>query len=222
MKALIFKATGDFARFRCSYTTTSALTYSVIHPIAVKGLIGAIMGIDYAELFEYTKGMKIAIEVLNPLKKDTQSFNLVPQSGGNGAATFPSRVEFLRDVSYRITVIDDEDKLFQIRDVITTKNFTFTPYLGASEHIAKITFEDIIEAKRLEGTKGKVNSIIPKDKVLIEENSDIKLCIDRIPVKNEKSREYIKYEKIVFAEGTSIIAELSDIYKVGDYNVYFF
>ena len=131
-------------------------------------------------------------------------------------------MEFLRDVSYRITVIDDEDKLFQIRDVITTKNFTFTPYLGASEHIAKITFEDIIEAKRLEGTKGKVNSIIPKDKVLIEENSDIKLCIDRIPVKNEKSREYIKYEKIAFAEGTSIIAELSDIYKVGDYNVYFF
>ena len=43
MKALIFKATGDFARFRCSYTTTSALTYSVIHPIAVKGLIGAII-----------------------------------------------------------------------------------------------------------------------------------------------------------------------------------
>ena len=41
-------------------------------------------------------------------------------------------------------------------------------------------------------------------------------------MKNEKSREYIKYEKIVFAEGTSIIAELSDIYKVGDYNVYFF
>ena len=58
--------------------------------------------------------------------------------------------------------------------------------------------------------------------MLIEENSDIKLCIDRIPVKNEKSREYIKYEKIAFAEGTSIIAELSDIYKVGDYNVYFF
>lgn len=131
-------------------------------------------------------------------------------------------MEFLRDVSYKITVIDDEDKLLQIKDIIITKNFTFTPYLGASEHIAKITFENIIEVKGLEGTKGKVNSIIPKDKVLIEENSDIKLCIDRIPVKNEKSREYIKYEKIAFAEGTSIIAELSDIYKVGDSNVYFF
>ena len=27
MKALIFRAIGEFARFRCPYTTTSAITY---------------------------------------------------------------------------------------------------------------------------------------------------------------------------------------------------
>ena len=145
MKALIFKATGDFARFRCSYTTTSALTYSVIHPIAVKGLIGAIMGIDYAELFEYTKGMKIAIEVLNPLKKDTQSFNLVPQSGGNGAATFPSRVEFLRDVSYRITVIDDEDELLE---ALNTGKITREEFDLANEVCSRL-FEEILANKNI-------------------------------------------------------------------------
>ena len=99
MKALIFKLKGDYARFRCPYSTTSALSYSSIHPIAVKGLIGAIMGIDYSELFEYSKDIKIGIQVLNQVKKDTQSFNLVPMIKNNGSPTFPSRIEFLRDVS---------------------------------------------------------------------------------------------------------------------------
>ncbi|MBM6861063.1 type I-B CRISPR-associated protein Cas5, partial [Clostridium saudiense] len=118
MKALIFTAKGDYARFRCPYTTTSALTYTVMHPIAIKGLIGAIMGVDYSELYEYTKNFKIAVEVINDIKKDTQSFNLIPQTKNNGSPTFPSRVEFLRDVKYRIYLIDEDDKLEEIKNVL--------------------------------------------------------------------------------------------------------
>ena len=53
MKCLVFKVRGDYARFRKSYTTTSALTYLLIHPVAVRGLIGAMLGIDREKLYEY-------------------------------------------------------------------------------------------------------------------------------------------------------------------------
>lgn len=226
MKALVFVVEGEYARFRCSHTTTSALTYLAIHPIAVKGLIGAVMGIGYSELYEYTKNMKVAIEVLNPINKDTQSFNLVPQSGGNGAANFQSRIEFLRDVKYRIFVNDEEEKLKAIKKVLQNKSYIFTPYLGASEHAAKINCEDIYDIENLtqnaENEYIKVQSIIPKDMVYIKEDDEITLCIDRIPVKNSKTREYIKYEKVAFNTNGDLKASSQDIKKVGSYNVYLF
>ncbi|MBU5593274.1 type I-B CRISPR-associated protein Cas5b [Clostridium sp. MSJ-4] len=222
MKALSFRASGDFARFRCPYTTTSALTYTVMHPIAIKGLIGAIMGIDYEDLYEYTKEMKIGIEVLKPIKKDTQSFNLVPQIKNNGSPTFPSRIEFLRDVCYRIYVIDSDEKLNEIKRVLVNRSYTFTPYLGASEHIAKLQFEGIEEVNNVSQEIGLVNCTIPKEQIILEKNQDVQLCLDRIPVKNEKTREYVKYEKVVFVPGGSMVAQLNYVLKVGDSNVYFF
>lgn len=222
MKALVFRASGDFARFRCPYTTTSALTYTVMHPIAIKGLIGAIMGIDYENLYEYTKEMKIGIEVLKPIKKDTQSFNLIPQTGGNDSPTFPSRIEFLRDVCYRIYVIDLEEKLNVIKKVLINRSYTFTPYLGASEHIAKLNFEGIEEVTEVLEESGVVDCIIPKEQIVFEENQEVQLCLDRIPIKNEKNREYIKYEKVAFVPDGSIVAQLKNVLKVGESNVYFF
>ncbi len=222
MKALNFRASGDFARFRCPYTTTSALTYTIMHPIAIKGLIGAVMGIDYKDLYEYTKEMKIGIEVLKPIKKDTQSFNLVPQIKNNGSPTFPSRIEFLRDVDYRIYVMDSEEKLKEIKKILINRSYIFTPYLGASEHIAKLNFEGMEEITKVSEDVGLTNCVIPKAQIILEENQEVQLCLDRIPIKNEKNREYIKYEKVAFVLGGSIVAQFKGVLKVGESNVYFF
>lgn len=230
MKALIFRAWGDYARFRCPYTTTSALTYTVMHPIAIKGLIGAVMGIDYNDLYDYTKDMKIAIEVLKPLKKDTQSFNLVPQTHGNGAPSFQSRVEFLRNVDYRIYLtyknegnLEKQRELTKIKEVLLNRNYTFTPYLGASEHIAKLEFEGIKEIEEITSKEiVYINSVCPKELINIEQNDYINICLDRIPVKNEKTREYIEYRKIAFVPNGKLEAKRNGFFKVGEANVYFF
>ena len=71
MKCLVFKVRGDYARFRKSYTTTSALTYLLIHPVAVRGLIGAMLGIDREKLYEKTKDIEVAIQVVNQVRKDS-------------------------------------------------------------------------------------------------------------------------------------------------------
>ena len=222
MKALVFTVSGNYARFRCPYTTTSALTYTVFHPIAIKGLIGAIMGIRYEDLYEYTKNMKVAIEVLSSIKKDIQSFNLVPQVKNNGSPNFQSRVEFLRKVMYRIFISDNEDKLVDIERVMRARNYVFTPYLGASEHIAKIEFENLAKVEKVIEEKVIVNSVVPKEYVIFDELGDIEICLDRIPIKNQKNREYIEYEKIAFVPSGGILVKGVDINKVGDNNVYFF
>ena len=222
MKALIFKASGDYARFRCPYTTTSALTYTVIHPIAVKGMIGAIMGIDYSDLYEYTKDMKIGIEVLKPVKKDTQSFNLIPQTKNNKAPSFQSRVEFLRDVSYRIYLSCEDDKLGAIEEILKSKEFTFTPYLGASEHVTKLEFESVQVLESISEEYVSAAGVVPKEIVNIDKLNDIDLNLDRIPVKNSKNREYTEYKKIAFAPNEKINVKCSNIYKAGENNVYLF
>jgi CRISPR-associated protein Cas5h len=217
MKTLVFTAKGQYARFRCPHTTTSALTFLTIHPIAVKGMIGAIMGIEYERLFDYTKDMKVAIEVLNPVYTDTQSFNLIAQSNNNGAANFQSRIQFLRDVYYRIYIQDN--KVDTITNILQSGEFGFTPYLGCSEHIAKIEFEEIIQGEEIQGNF--VNTIIPKNYINIEECDDIKLYSDRIPVKNKEDREYTQYSYIAFSSNNPLPIMASELIRVGEKNVFF-
>lgn len=232
MKVIVFTVEGKYARFRCAHTTTSALTYTVFHPIAIKGLIGAIMGIDYDELYDYTKDMKIGIQALNTVYKDMQSFNLVPQTKGNKAARFQSRIEFLRDVKYRIFMSDTEEKLKEIVKVLESQQYVFTPYLGCSEHVAKVRLEKLnkkhlietrlIKKNNLDNEYIYVDSVTPKEYLVLGENEEFKLYIDRIPIKNAKNKEYIKYSKVVFSPNERFKTRDCDIYAIDKYNVYMF
>lgn len=218
MKCLVFTAESTYARFRRPYTTTSALTFSVIHPIAVKGLIAAIMGVDYEDFFNYTVNMKIAIQVLNPVYKDMQSFNLIAQASNNNAPSFQSRVEFLRDVNYRLFVLDDEDKLGKIKQVMESRSYIFTPYLGCSEHIASIHFEGLYE---IQNTNDKfVDTIVPSESVQINEDTEFIVYADRIPVKNNRNRDYVEYTKVLFSNNRLSVKDL-DFHKAGEHNVFF-
>lgn len=219
MKCLVFTAESTYARFRRPCTTTSALTFSVIHPIAVKGMVAALMGVGYEDYYKYISNMKIAIQVINPVYKDMQSFNLIAQASNNNAPSFQSRVEFLRDVKYRLFILDNEDKLVNIKHTMENHNYIFTPYLGCSEHIANIKFEGIYEVKKIEDRF--VNTVVPKENVEIDESGDIIIYADRIPIRNNENREYIEYTKVLFSNNMLFINE-SSAYKVGEYNVFFF
>jgi len=220
MKSIVFTAGSSYARFRCPHTTTSALTFMTIHPVAVKGLIGAVMGIDYGDLYNFTKDIRIGIQVLNPVYKDMQSFNLVAMVKNNGAANFQSRVQFLRDVKYRLFVAGMGEKLQEFENVLKTKQYIFTPYLGCSEHIAKLNFEgvyDIIPTDEQDS-----DTIVPKEFAVLDDENDIQVLVDRIPVKNSEEREYIEYCKVAFTPGRKIKISGCNIVRVGEYNVFFF
>lgn len=220
MKCLIFSAESAYARFRKPYTTTSALTFSTIHPIAVKGLIGAIMGIEYKELYDYAKDIQIAIQVINPVYKDMQSFNLIAQSNNNGAAGFQSRVEFLRDVKYRIFVTGKEEKLEKIKASIEAHSCIFTPYLGCSEHIAKLVYEDYVEAEK--SGEQYSDTLVPIELLDIDSIDDDTIYMDRIPLDSNKDRAYTGYIEIAFSNKSLKLKEQTKkLYKAGVYNVIF-
>lgn len=227
MKSIVFRVSGDYARFRKSYTTTSALTYLVMHPIAIRGMIGAILGIDKKELYEKTKDIDVGIQVLNPIKKDMQSFNLINMKVGkkkdeDATFRFPSNVEFLRDVEYRIFVKCKDDTLNQIKDVLINREFIFTPYLGASEHIAKVEYENEYEVLLLDKNYYNVNSVVDQNTCNIDFSyDDITIYTDNIPVKNSITREYTEYKKIIFSINQPLRVDGEGIYKVGEYNVMF-
>lgn len=220
MQALIFTAESSYARFRCPHTTTSALTFSTIHPIAAKGLIGAVLGIEYNELYDYTKDMKIGIQILKPVYKDTQSFNLIAQTNNNKAANFQSRIQFLRDVKYRIFVSDKDEKLERLKSVLKSHEYVFTPYLGCSEYIAKLQYEGTFPISKTNGQA--VDTIVPKEYGKLNFVDDAVFYFDRIPVKNNKDREYVSYSRIVFCVGAQIEVNKCEIFKVGERNVFFF
>lgn len=223
MKCLVFKVRGDYARFRKSYTTTSALTYLLIHPVAVRGLIGAMLGIDREILYEKTKDIEVSIQVINQVRKDMQSFNLVNMKANDKIFRFPSNVEFLRNVEYRIFIKTEDKILDEIDNCIKKGEYIFTPYLGSSEHIAKIEYEGIYNCEKLNIGNHKVISAIPVNENKIDfGDSDILLMTDNIPTKRDINREYTEYKKVIFATNENTInVETENCYKVGGYNVIF-
>lgn len=222
MKCIVFRVRGDYARFRKAYTTTSALTYLVMHPVAVKGMLGAILGIDKKDLYEETKTLDIGIQVLKDIRKDMQSFNLVNMKSSDTIFRFPSNVEFLRDVEYRIFVKGNEEKLNKVKKALSSGEFVFTPYLGASEHVAKIIYEGEYEINLLNQGDYEVDTLINKEKYKVDLIKEpMTIYTDNIPIKNNINREYVAYAKVLFSINTPLKIKNSFCYKVENKKVIF-
>lgn len=224
MDCIVFRVKGKYGLFKKPYTTTSALTFSCIHPPAIKGLVGAAMGIDRKDLYSETNGTKVGIRVLSPVRKDLQSVKLISMKSDE--FRFPANIEFLRDVDYQISVIWDSDKLDKLEAVLKERNYSFTPYLGVSEFIAKLDLVGRYDA--LECISETIDSVIPVKCIKGAKFSEYTLFVDEIPVKNNDKREYIEYERVVIAfdkelKPTSIKCEAVDrLYRIGDKCVFMF
>ena len=225
MKCISFVAKCLYGRFRKAYTTTSTLTYLLVPPTAVRGLLGAILGVDRKDLYTETECLDIAIEVLNDINKDTQSFNLsIMKSETGNTYSFPSNIEFLRDIEYRIYLKSENTVLLsKIKEVLTSGEYFYTPYLGSSEHVCKLFFENEFVAEKLACDYYEVSSSFDKKTALdIEITDSSKIYSDNIPTRINESREYIEYKKLLFpVEGSTVRLKSDNLYKVGDKYVEF-
>ena len=219
MNCISFRAKSPYARFRKAYTTTSTLTYLLMPPTAIRGLVGAILGIDRIDLCDATKELDVAIEVLNDINKDTQSFNLSIMNNEVGTSfSYPSNIEFLRDVEYRIFLkSDDLDFLSRIKNTIINKDYFYTPYLGSSEHICKLSFENDLVIEKVNLGTYNVSSAFDKTNSSDIELNNIKIYSDNIPTKISKYREYTEYKKVIFPVNSNTVKIKSDnLYRAGN------
>lgn len=242
MKVLAFDIWGDFGHFRKFYTTTSPLTFSFPPPPTIAGMLGAIYGMD-KNINEYLREFgssrcKIALQILNPVKKVRMGLNLLetkgtnfklPMSDKNLAPRTQIRTEFLKDPRFRIYVSHEDDKVFDsLSKSLKMHRSVYTVSLGLSELLANFEYVGVYHAEII--TSGEVTELstpVMADN-LIEDGLEIeigkKYFKEKIPVMMNQDRIVEKYDDVIFEpDGKIIKARVKTYYRLeNSENIAFF
>lgn len=207
-KALIFDIWGDYAHFKRIETTTSPLTYLVPTGTALLGLTAAIIGLErdsYYELFS-PEAAKLAIRILNPLKKTRINLNLINTKAGfflRGVRNPRTRIpfEFLKDPKFRIYFWTKHAEIYRkLRLYLMNHHSFYTPYLGISELIASFEYvgeHNIKEAVSAEDEK-LIHTIIRRDKAKLIVEEGKRYGHERIPLYRDKDGIVREYADVLF------------------------
>jgi len=219
MKVLIFDIWGDFGHFKKFYTTSSPLTFSFPPPPTIKGMLGAILGLDKREYLNIMADdrCKLGIGLVNPVKKVRMGLNHINTKGNfwtlvkkkNHEARTQIRTEFLKNPHYRIYFHHEDEELFNqlIQNVKEHKTF-YTLSLGLSELLADFKFISVMEFKEAENSRIEVKSVIPiysikEGGVFVTEGK--RYFKERIPIKMNQNREVEIYDDVIFeADGKPV------------------
>lgn len=152
MQALKFTLSGDFAHFKISsLNKVCDFTYQQLSPVALKGILGAILGLkgygndrtsDYPEWYEKLKDCQISIVPLNEKGHiPTCKISYNNTTGICKYSNFLGHMQLLVNPKWDIYIHLDsllpeiKDKLV---DYILHKKTVYVPYLGCSEFLAHI------------------------------------------------------------------------------------
>jgi len=212
-KIICFDIWGVYAHFRRIYTTTSPLTYSIPPRTAISGMIGAIIGLskENNEYLKYFKkeDSKIALRIILPIRKVRIPINLIntKEAMGPGMNIIKTRTqirfEFLKSPKYRIYFWHKDSCIYErLKKYLINHKSYYTPSLGLSENIAN--FEYVSESgieKRDEKGYSSIHSVLPLDKVSLENGIDI----------SKQDREYFKERIPIFMNCERIVQKYSDV-----------
>jgi CRISPR-associated protein Cas5h len=215
-RILIFDVGSSFGYFRKGFTTTSALTHSMIPRSAVEGLIGSILGFPSEVYSDILWDSKIAIEIRSPVRKLSMKYMYTNPDWWRHIALYlknkttnkkiqfavPTSVEFLVNPLYRIYI--DNEKINDLLSIkLKNKQSHFTPYLGSSSMIAFIkyigeySYKDI-ELKNYQPIKSILYFFdrIPNLKL----QKDLKFAIeDSLPIHIDKNRNLAGNYKVIYS-----------------------
>lgn len=124
MKAVVFDVKGSIAHFRKPDTTSTQLTYPFITPTAIKGLVGAILGIE-----DFVTQDKVGLRLLRPVRTVAQQMSMLGKDGN----TFnrPTTIELVVNPAYRIYYAGGE--FVETLDQFLRKGHAVYPlYLGCA------------------------------------------------------------------------------------------
>jgi len=233
MKILVFDIWGDYGHFRKFYTTTSPLTFSFPSPSTIAGILGAIYGTDkntneYLDVFGYNR-CRLAIQILNPVKKvriglnllETKGTNLkLPMSDKNLAPRTQIRTEFLKDPRFRIYVNHEDNIVFwKLTETIKRHKSIYTVSLGLSELLASFIYVGVYECEKItNGETAELSTPVTMDNLIeggLEIETGKKYFKEKMPIVMNQDRVVKRYDDVIFEpDGETIKAKVKNYYRL--------
>jgi len=225
LTVLAFDASSSLAQYRKNYTTTSALTFSIPPPSALRGLVGAVLGLRASEYSKMLRDMRFGIRVMDKISKTRIMMNYVNTKfgvaplGDAGSPRIQVRVEFVRNPRYRIYVtMSNETLMSQLTNMLKEHRTVYTPYLGVASCIAHLSWVGEWTARPVEAHEYRVVTAVPRDRVKrmqIEPKS--RYIFERVPLRIDSTRTPEEYIDLVFdADGGPVVAEIEgEVYEAG-------
>jgi CRISPR-associated protein Cas5h len=204
-KALVFDLFGDYAHFRRYYTTMSPLTFSVPPGTALRGMLGAMLGIDKAVAPEYFHDVELSLRVLKPIKKVNIPINNIqvksPSDFSRYPAHKPTNIEFVKDPAYRVYLRTNNEATYTaLREKLSRHETVYSLCFGISEALANVEFVgemDIYNGTEI--TDSGVDSLVPLDYVkVLPQTGDFQCFTEKLPMKMLNDREVIEYREFLF------------------------
>lgn len=241
---LIFDISSEYGHFRKYNTTTSPLTYSIPTRTAIAGVLGAILGMEReisdgvfpegvipVQEFFSKQNSDIAVQIVNPVKKENVGINLINTKTSFYDLTKAGRTqiefELLKDLKYRIFVslIENSDVFHDLVERIKIKNHHFSPYLGLAQFTANIDFVEKTQAKLFENSKKEYIDIITavnlskiENENPIEFDYSAMYSANNMPIEMNRNREVQEYSEVLIEKnGQPIKTKVENYYKIENY-----
>ncbi len=219
-KIVSFKLSGDWGHFKKPFSTSSPLTYSLPTPTSLCGLVGAILGWSRDSYIRHAREVGLSFSVKPDriekfrmgilwasTKYDDSSYLscgiLAKISKGidvSRARTLIS-MEVLRKPSFTIHVnARDEAFLEKFADYLDRGYTHYTPYLGITEFIAKLSFLGYYELEPVDSLpedKVTFNSVVPARLVKTLYNDEA--FVERLPIAMTDDRVVLRYESFLIS-----------------------
>ncbi|MFH0947683.1 MAG: type I-B CRISPR-associated protein Cas5b [Elusimicrobiota bacterium] len=241
---LIFEISSEYGHFRKYNTTTSPLTYSIPTRTAVAGILGAVLGME-REIADgvYTDGVTpvqeffskansdIAVQIINPVKKETVAMNLINTKTSFYDLTKAGRTqiefELLKNGKYRIYLsIEGNQKIFiELVERLKAKNYHFSPYLGLAQFTATLDFVNTAKAELIENLEKTYIDILTavnlskiKDENPIQFDYSAMYSANNMPIEMNRNREVQEYSEVLIEKnGLPVKARVENYYKIENY-----
>ncbi len=241
---LIFDISSEYGHVRKYNTTTSPLTYSIPTRTAIAGIFGAILGME-REISDgvYSKGVipvqeffsknniDIAVQIINPVKKENVGINLINTKNSFYDLTKAGRTqiefELLKDLKYRVFVsFNNKQEVFnELVERIKIKNHHFSPYLGLAQFTATIDFIEKASAKFIENSESEFIEIITavnlskvKTENPIEFDYSAMYSANNMPIEMNRNREVQEYSEVLIEKnGQPTKVKVENYFKIENY-----
>lgn len=226
MKGAIIKIQGNWAHFKKPETNNNPLTHDFITKTAFIGLIGAVLGIERAEMRSLfpllSEDLLYGVQILETVKKESWSFKL--RRAENLYEMRPVQMEFLKNPCFAVAVaLKDErsNQIFQdFISAIENSEAKFTPVLGLHNCPAELS---LIKTGEFDESSGQftTKSFVTSENHKLEkigEAIDFRVGLEKIPTRQNDDfwNEPKYYKSVVYPSENRELSASGEFFRFSD------